>query len=617
MQHELTASVSSSPVDKPGRRAPLATAAAVLAFLWLIGIVTGAQLRMAPTFDEQNHVTRGISVLRTGDYRLILDHPPLANILEALPVAWNPAVGFSPSLPSWDPAHLNIWDAAHATIWRIPAAGIALIHLARVPVLCFALLLAAVVFLWARELFGPWGGVLALGWLVLDPSILAHSGLATTDLAVTATLVFAVYLLRRYLVQPSHSRLLAAGAGLGLALTTKFSALILLPIIGLLLLLLACRPPASGLLPGFAALPLARRIRRMAAIFLAILLVGGVVLWGVYGFHVEPLGSKLGRPLPAHAGLRAHIPVPAMQFLRGLKTVRNHAEIHPAYLLGQTHASGKGWWYYFPVAIAAKTPLPELLALLGMLGVLLSPRVRKGLGLPAYELWLLLLPAGVYLLASLGVLGISLNLGIRHILPLFPFLCILAGGWVALPWRQQAVRPVVLAALAAQLVSILLVYPNFLAYFNEPAGGANRGYRVLIDSNFDWGQDIGELAAFQRAHPGEKLYFSYFGTTPPAAYGIACSPLAGLGVMHHAPAPDWRAMHGFIAVSATNLYGGAGYVYPDRAEVKKDNHRAIVPPIRTKIVPPVRANADEDYHRLLTQTPYARAGDTIFIYRLP
>ena len=184
------------------------------------------------------------------------------------------------------------------------------------------------------------------------------------------------------------------------------------------------------------------------------------------------------------------------------------------------------------------------------------------------------------------MLGISLNLGIRHILPLYPFLLILAGGWAVVPWRQRVVRPALLVALLVQLVSVLLVYPNFLAYFNEAAGGADHGYKVLIDSNLDWGQDIGQLARLQRERQLYPLAFSYFGTTPPEAYGLACTPLAGSGVMHHAPAPDWKTLRGFVAVSVTNLYGGRGY-------------------------------AGADYRPLRALTPYARAGKTIVVYQLP
>ncbi len=565
----------------------------IVLLAWIVVAVTFSQRQMAPTFDEQNHVTRGIAILHTGDYRLVYHHPPLANILEALPVAWHPDTHFTPD-PAWWQYHphnahsLSIWEASNATLWHDSAHGVHLIQLARMPVLLFTLVLALVVFLWSAELFGPWGGLFSLALFALDPTVLAHSGLATTDMAAACTIVLAVYWLRRYVRQPSTGRLLAAGAGVGLALAAKFTGLILIPICGLILLDYVIRlpRPEEGLAARWAKLPLGTRLGRMIGVGLLILVVGGVVLWGTYGLHVEMLGSKPGVPVAASASLKARLPIPAYQYLRGLKTVKSEADGHLAYLLGKTDTSGKGWWYYFPVALAVKTPIPELLAIVGILMVLCLPRARRQLALPAGELPWLLIPIGLYTLAALGVLGISLNLGIRHVLPLFPFLLILAGGWAALPVRVRWYRPLLGVALIGQLVTVGCAGPDFLAYFNEAAGGAARGYRILADSNCDWGQDLGKLAELQRTLNLQPLTLSYFGTTPPAAYGLQCRPATGFGLMREAPAPN-LAGRGYLAVSVTNLVGGPGYT------------------------PGV------DYRPLLRETPFARAGQTIFVYRLP
>lgn len=569
----------------PVNRMP--TVAIILAaalFLWISIIVTLAQLQMAPTFDEQNHVTRGIAILRTGDFRLCLHHPPLANILEGLPVAWRADTGFSTAMPSW--TNLNIWDASRRTIWEGTVNGVRLIQLARIPVLVFTLALALVIFLWSAELFGPWGGLLSLTLFALDPNMLAHSGLATTDIAAACTIVWSIYLLRRYVLAPSRLRLLLAGLGLGLALTAKFSGLILIPITGLLLLLSAFWPAkdASGLLAEWSLHPRWRRMGRATGLCMLLGLTGGLVLWGVYGFHVEALDSKPGRPVAAGASMKAHLPVPALQYLRGLKTVKTEAEGHQAYLLGQTDTTGKGWWYYFPIAVATKTPLPELLAIVGILLLLVLPASRRWFALSRHDLQFLLVPVAVYTLAALGLLGISLNLGIRHVLPLYPFLLILAGGWAVILTRRPLVRGLLAVGLCAQAVSVLLAYPDFLSYFNEAAGGPARGYRILIDSNYDWGQDLGRLADAQQRDHLYPLVFSYFGTTPPEAYGLRYTPAAGFGFMHKSPMPHLDTYHGYFAVSVTNVMGGPGY-------------------------------AGVDYRPLLSHTP-RRIGRTIFLYTL-
>jgi 4-amino-4-deoxy-L-arabinose transferase-like glycosyltransferase len=539
----------------------------------MLTVVTLAQVRLSPTFDEQNHVTRGIAVLRTGDYRLIYHHPPLANLLEGLPVAWRGGTSFT-MRPEWGNPQ-DIWPAARETIWTRSTNGVAIIQWARVPVLLFLLLLGLVAFLWARELFGPWAGVLALALVALDPNILAHSGLATTDLPATATIALALYLLRRYLLQPRRGRLLAAGVAIGLALATKFSGLILLPLAGIFLLI-ALFTESDPWWPRFW---------RAAGRFGALFFIAGLVVWGTYGFNVEPLGSKAGQPLSANASALDRVPIPALQYLRGMKAVASEAEGHRAYLFGQADDTGKGWWYYFPVAIATKTPLPELLAILGMLGLLALPRARSALGLPGRELPFLLVPVGLYFIAALGIFGISLNLGVRHILPMYPLLLVLAGGWAVFAARCRVTRLVLLGAGLLQLLSVLHAFPDYLSYFNEAAGGPHNGYRILVDSNYDWGQDIGALAKWQHEHGIAEMGFSYFGTTPPAAVGLHCTPLAGFGVMGEAPAPDLAQYQGYLAISATNLVGGPAYT-------------------------------GVDYRNLPRKGLVARIGRTIFVYHL-
>ncbi|MHB9110160.1 MAG: ArnT family glycosyltransferase [Armatimonadota bacterium] len=554
----------------------------ILLLIWLAAVVTLAQLRMSPTFDEPNHVTRGIAILRTGDYRLSLDHPPLANVLEALPVAWRHS-GFSPDLPAW--RNEQTWRAARATVWSDPAAGLQLIRGARPMVLIFTLGLGLLIFLWAAALFGRWGGVLALALYALDPTMIAHGGLATTDMAAACTMLLAVFLLRGYLRRPSPGRLVLAGVGLGLALAAKFSMLILLPITALILLVIALRPAENVEYPIGWPAQRGRRFLRAAGAYAVILLVSGIVVWGMYGFTVEPLGAKPGQPLPVNASRMDRLPVPALQYLRGVKTVMTDTQGHRAYLLGKVDRTGKGWWYYFPVALAVKTPLPELLLMAGMLLLALLPKVRARLALAHGEWLLLLLPAGMYFLAALGVLGVSLNLGVRHIMPLFPFLLILAGGWVLL-LRPRARGVVLGCLLAAQLAAVLFAFPDYIAYFNEPGRLLNVKQPVLIDSNYDWGQDLGRLAEFQRQANWGTVYFSYFGTAAPEAYGLSYHPLTGLGAMREAPPPDWSTMRGYLAISLTNLYGGEAY-------------------------------AGADYGRLLNHRPVRTVGKTIRVYRLP
>ncbi len=554
---------------------------ALVILLLMLVLVSSTVMRMSPTFDEQNHVTRGIAILRTGDYRLSLHHPPLANMLEALPVAWRSETNFTTDMPSWQ--DYGIWNASHTTIWERSKDGVQLIQLARFPVLLFTLVLGLVIFLWAKALFGPYGGVLALAFYALDPNMLAHSGLATTDMAAACTIPLAVYWMRGYFLAPTRWRLLLAGCGIGLALVAKFSALILLPIGVLFFVIFALWAPrfTAALPVSWSSFALPKRLGNMLGVGVAMLLVSAVVVWGVYGFKVERLGSKPGQPAPAKLSMKNQIPVPALQYFRGLKQVKHDTEAHPTYLLGQSKPSGS-WWYYFPVAIVTKTPLPELLAILGILLLLAVPAWRARLGLPGHEILFLLLPAAIFLLSAMNA---GMNLGLRHILPVYPFLLILVGGYVKLPWRGKALPVVAGLALLLQVASIYRAQPDYLSYFNVLGGGPAQGYKVLVDSNYDWGQDLGELAKWRSTHNQDPLQFCYFGTTPPEAYGIRYTPVKALGVFNDAPQVD-LTQPGYFAISVTNLQAGKVY-------------------------------GGMDYSFLKDVQPIARAGRTIFIYQLP
>jgi len=616
-------------IEPHARQMPRTVWALVCLFLvWIVVMVTASQWRMAPTFDEQNHVTRGISILHTGDFRLCFHHPPFANVIEGLPVAWQ-RNGFSTYLPAWQTAQKNpqnIWPVSRATIWSTPmqsrllpgiqpvmarnvhvlstpamapmeavpvvtsyvepTQGLRLIHWARLSMLLFTLAMALLIFCWSRELFGPWGGVLSLALFALDPNVLAHSGLATTDIPAACTILLAVYLLRRYLLNATGGNLCLLGLGFGIALATKFSSLILLPILALTLLLLAIHPTkvAGALSARWAGCSLTGRIARAVGSGLLILLLAGVVLWANYGFKLEKKQLHAGKPVTAIATLKAKLPIPAMQYFRGLKVVKS--EKHPTYINGHSKKNGKGWWYYFIEAVAVKTPIPELVLLLGTVFLLAVPTTRRQVDLPRREMLFLFLTPVLFLLAALGLLGISVNLGIRHVLPLYPFLFIMVGAWTRLRIAPRQLVAVLGVVLVAQCASVLDAYPDFLAYFNEPSTITQPGYRLLVDSNCDWGQDLGRLSRLQRKRDLPPLALSYFGSTPPDVYGLQYTPLAGYGIMDMAPAPDWAHFHGYIAISVTELMGGAAY-------------------------------SKGDYRPLLKLKPCYHAGKSILVYYVP
>jgi hypothetical protein len=216
-------------------------------------------------------------------------------------------------------------------------------------------------------------------------------------------------------------------------------------------------------------------------------------------------------------------------------------------LLGEI--SGEGFWLYFPIAIAVKTPLPTLLLLVASLILLLD----KGSRVAGRRF--ILLPILVFL--SLAVFS-RMNIGLRHILPIYPFLFVWLGGSVAMLWasRSSAKRCGVLLLGLWLAWTTLGSYPDYLAYFNETVGARDR-YRILVDSNLDWGQDLKSLKPWMDEHKVENIQLAYFGTADPAYYGIDAVHKPGTwSIVLSKPHSSAAALDvPYIAISATHLVG--------------------------------------------------------------
>jgi hypothetical protein len=298
---------------------------------------------------------------------------------------------------------------------------------------------------------------------------------------------------------------------------------------------------------------------------------------------------------PAAATVRAHpalarLPVPARQYLRGLMTVRGHEDKgHRAFLMGQR--SSRGWWYYFLVVGAIKTPIPLLLLALAAAVVSLRRRER--------DEWFLLVPVAMWLLAA----SLShLNIGLRHLLPIFPFLIVFASkvaapGAVASrrPWTRTAAGVALGLAMIWQAVGTLRIAPQYLAYFNESIGGPAHGYKYVVDSNLDWGQDLGRLARWWEAEGRPPIHLSYYGSADPARYEIEYQPLPTVAFWDCAellPEAHWaeasRPRSGWIVISATCLQNIGSYL-----------------------------GEDVNFDWLRAYDPVARVGHSILVYKIP
>ena len=399
-------------------------------------------------------------------------------------------------------------------------------RLSRLVTVVMGMLTGCLIARWARELFGPLGGAMALALYVFAPNVLAHSHLVTDDMAVAGFTLVAIYGLWRFYRTWRWPSLILSGVMLGCAQAVKFTAAVLLPLFGLLSIVWAIQHR--------------RQFWRMATALAAVLIVAGLTIWGVYGFQVGSLNEA-----------NVAFPVPAPDYLDDLIwQTRYMGRGHGAYLMGEI--STAGWWYYDLIALAIKTPLPLL--------ILVLVASARSLGRREWCLELLL-PVAVFVAAACYS---RLDIGLRYLLPVYPFLHIYAARVAVLPRKQSVQRPWVLGVslvIAWLVVGTVSIAPHYLAYFNELIGGPDNGPQYLVDSNLDWGQALPSLRQWMREHNVDSVYLSYFGTAHPSAYDIAftaiptweAAPEKGNPFQHVFVPSD--PVPGIYAISATNLFG--------------------------------------------------------------
>ncbi|MFQ5409790.1 MAG: ArnT family glycosyltransferase, partial [Anaerolineales bacterium] len=390
-----------------------------------------------------------------------------------------------------------------------------------------ALLLAAVVGRFATDVWGRRGGLFALLLAATDANLIANGGIATRDLLLALWAAAAGWMLWRAVRGRRAGYAFVAGISLGIAGATKYSAVAVAPMLALLVIFTPSRASGTGIM------------RRVGSLFLAGL-TAGLVLWGIYRFKV---GAVPGLPWPA----------PAPELVEGALGFAGRVNRGTAsFLFGQR--SGTGWWYFFPAALLVKSPLPLLLAL----GVAIATHGRRARG----AVLALLAPALFFLaIAASG----NLAIGFRHLLPLVPFLIVLAGAAARTRGHLQTLFTGALAVWA--IAGAAFTFPHYLSYFNPLVGGPRNGYRVMVDSSLDWGQDLPALRNWMDANGVDEINLSYFGTALPERYGVAHRALPGF--LNHVSGPDVMAYNpyspepGWYALSATSLQLGLVDEQPD------------------------------------------------------
>ncbi|HZS51475.1 MAG TPA: glycosyltransferase family 39 protein [Bryobacterales bacterium] len=496
-------------------------AALLVAF---IGRIVATYHVFNDTFDESDHITAGLEILERGRYTIEAQHPPLSRlVLAVLPYYfaglrsghYNDLWGHGP----WASRDLAFY-------WKS-------LSLARTGNLVFALMLFCFVYLWAACLYGPWGGVAACALAVCCPNLIAHAGLATVDMAAAATILMSAYFFWRWCEQPSLAYCVLSAVALALAVLSKLSTLLFLPPLGLLYFLLGRGSRLSSVTGrGF------RMALRRAAVFGLLVFM---IVWAGYLFEVGtlvPPGHRYQSPFGMHggSGLAATLvrslgtrKLPAFRLLQGVLEVATHnSSGQRCYLLGRIYWHGS--WLYFPVAILVKSTLPMLLLAAGGAALFIF-----GCGLVSRRTIYPLSAAALILMLSMPA---AINIGVRHVLAIYPFFAIL--GSALFTTGRRWITLAALALCAWHAGESIAAHPDYLAYFNEIARG--REEQFLIDSNLDWGQDLARLGQYVRARRIDSIYLTYFGRTDPAKMGIAAIQLG-----------DQRPDQGCAAVSVTRL----------------------------------------------------------------
>lgn len=469
----------------------------VAAVLLLVAVAT---IRIASTWtvfnhtiDEPDTLAAGMEYLTTGRFLYEDTHPPLARVFAAI----GPFLAgerFNSGPDSFSEGYRILGHDDHYD--RILA-------LSRAGNLIFFWIASLVAFLWGLRAGGPAAAVIATLVFTTIPPILAHAGLATTDMALCAMTAAGALASLYWADDPSRRRSIALGVLIALALVSKFSALLYLPAAWLLMTLCYLAATRQSLVL------LAREMwaRRRAIALVAA--VAALTVWVVYGFTFGRVDF-----------LRLRLPAP--RFFSGIHSVWLHSQRgHPAYLLGQRSASG--FWYYFPTVLALKTPLAMLML------VALSP-------------WLLKQRLGAALAAafSIGILLVSMrghiDIGVRYLLPVYVGLAVVCGCVAAQASRWFA-KALVVALIGWQVISGDLAHPDYLAYTNEITRGHPE--RFLADSDVDWGQDMKRLDEFLREQHATQVTFLPFNRTYPMA-GHEMIPMVP-GDSEH-PSPGWNAV---------------------------------------------------------------------------
>jgi hypothetical protein len=531
--------------------------AAVALVLIMITEVALSTLQESPSWDEGDHIYAGYMNWKHGEYDLNPEHPPLVKLIATLPLL-SLDLKIAPRQNRYFKSesyyggqtllfHNGPGDGGHYTVDT-------LLFRAHMAVLVFAVALAFLLFFAGNEMFGPVAGLIALTLFVFDPTVLVNAPFVTTDTGAAFGFFASVYAFYRFAKNTTWQRAVVCGLAVGVALVSKHSTVLLVPI---LILLgageLAGRWKADRRWPGREALRLGIGVGAIFAIAL-------FVLWGVYSFRfaMQPqdvtMRSFTAQIAPLSPALKAilsfceHFHLLPESYLFGFADVVRVGDGMPAYIFGKIYAHGQ--WYYFPSILSLKWSVGVLGLLALAIYAFATGKVHR-----SREVFFLVLPALFYLAVAMIR---TENIGVRHVLPVFPFAFALAGGGAAsLIQRRKLWLAPVAALLLWHVVDSVRMFPNYMPYANVFWGGPSKTNLYFTDSATEWGQELKWVKQWTDAHDVKQCCIAYF-PAPfllPSDYGIPCQLLPTLDTWNEQDLYVPPVVHGPILVSFPDLNG--------------------------------------------------------------
>lgn len=603
-------------------------------------LMVNASKQESAIMDELAHIPAGYGYVRYLDYRLNPEHPPLVKIFAALPLLFQ-KINFPTKSGAWTNNVNGQWATGTEFLYESGNNADQIIYWSRIGPIILTLVLILLIYIEAAGIIGRWWALLPTFLFALSPTILAHGHYVTTDIGATLGVILATAAFLKFLLKPSRKNLILAGLAFGIAQLLKFSNALLIPYFLFLIAVFYL----TGVVRDWHSTDTGQRLRRFwirgiryvrsVTIIFAIgyLLVYGIYLIVTWNYPVEKQAADTAYILTSfNPRWLANLDISmtknpilrplAEYFLGILMVLQRTAGGNTVYFLGEVSAAG--WWYYFPLTFLMKESIPALLIISGALlfgiweflkniwGAIFK---KSGAIFMYFNTQFPEFAMAVFVILYWGYsMSGNLNIGVRHLLPTLPFIYILSAGaikkWFAVNDALRirnflvqifvlaktlfglSVKSLILAGLLLWfLISSLTAYPYFLSYFNLAAGGINKGYKYVTDSNYDWGQDLKRLTEWTNKNlaPEEKIAVDYFGGGTPKYYlGERAEPWWSAKGTPLTDGIKW------LAVSINTIQAAKGQPATGYQRKPEDEYQWLKNPYQ----------------------PYARAGTSIFIYKL-